>query len=61
MGAHRKRLSLADKETIINESLKPGFDRQKTCEKYGIGKSTLNKQKELILSSPMSKAKSLKI
>ena len=60
MGAQRKRLSLADKETIINESLKPGFDRQKTCEKYGIGKSTLNKQKESILSSPMSKAKSLK-
>ena len=39
----RKRLSLCEKQKIIEDSKKPGFDKNKTCEKYGIGKSTLNK------------------
>ena len=39
----RKRLSLCEKQKIIEDSKKTGFDKNKTCEKYGIGKSTLNK------------------
>ena len=61
----RKRLTFEQKEKLINESKTAGFDRKKACENYGIAISTLstilNKQKDSILSSPMSgKAKSLK-
>ena len=48
----RKRLSLCEKQKIIEDSKKPGFDKNKTCEKYGIGKSILTKillsQKEIL-------------
>ena len=48
----RKRLSLCEKQKIIEDSKKPGFDKNKICEKHGIGKSTLTKilltQKEIL-------------
>ena len=39
----RKRLSLCEKQKIIEESKAAGFDRNKTAEAFGIGKSTLIK------------------
>ena len=63
----RKRLDLKEKEKLIEEASKPGFDRKKACASYGIGYSTLSgilKQKDSILNSQIesipSKAKSLK-
>ena len=48
----RKRLSLCEKQKIIEDSKKPVFDKNKICEKHGIGKSTLTKilltQKEIL-------------
>ena len=38
----RKRLSIQEKQEIIEESRKPGFSRSKTCEKYGCSKATLS-------------------
>ena len=62
----RKRLSLCEKQKIIEDSKKPGFDKNKICEKYGIGKSTLNKimltQKDIlgfIDKGTLSKSKSV--
>ena len=48
---NRKRLDLKEKENLINEASKPGFDRKKACAKYGIANSTLSgilKQKDSI-------------
>ena len=63
----RKRLDLKEKEKLIEEASKPGFDRKKACASYGIGYSTLSgilKQKDSILDSQIeaipSKAKSLR-
>ena len=63
----RKRLDLKEKEKLIEEASKPGFDRKKACASYGIGYSTLSgilKQKDSILNSQIeaipSKAKSLR-
>ena len=47
----RKRLDLKEKEKLIEEASKPGFDRKKACASYGIGYSTLSgilKQKDSI-------------
>ena len=38
----RKRLDLKEKEKLIEEASKPGFDRKKACASYGIGYSTLS-------------------
>ena len=63
----RKCLDLKEKEKLIEEASKPGFDRKKACASYGIGYSTLSgilKQKDSILYSQIeaipSKAKSLR-
>ena len=37
----RKRLTLLEKQKIIEDSKKPGFDKGKVLEQYGIGRSTL--------------------
>ena len=62
----RKRLNLCEKQKIIEDSKKPGFDKNKICEKYGIGKSILTKillsQKEIlgfIDKGPPSKSRSI--
>ena len=43
---------MCEKQKIIEDSKKPGFDKNKICEKYGIGKSILTKillsQKEIL-------------
>ena len=62
----RKRLSLCEKQKIIEESKAAGFDRNKTAEAFGNGKSMLPKillyQKDILgcidkgSSSPKSKA-----
>ena len=39
----RKRLTLSEKQKIIEDSKLPGFNKAKTLEKYGIGRSSLAK------------------
>ena len=61
----RKRLTVNEKEKLLEEASKPGFDRKKACASYGIANSTMSnilKQKESILNSPVMspKAKSLR-
>ena len=38
----RKRLSNAEKQEIIEDSLKSGFCRKKNMEKFGIGRNVLS-------------------
>ena len=61
----RKCLTIEEKLKLIDESSEPGFDHKKACQKYGVSNSTitqiLKKQKESILSSPISnKSKSMR-
>ena len=39
----RKRLSFKEKANILEESLKPNFDKEKICKENGIGKTCLYK------------------
>ena len=39
---NRIRLTLDQKQKIIEDSKKPGFNKAKLLEQYGIGRSTLN-------------------
>ena len=64
----RKRLSNAEKQEIIEDSLKSGFCRKKTMEKFRIGRNVLSNilknQKEMLATfdsiQTNSKAKYLK-
>ena len=38
----RVRISLEMKGKLIEDSKKPGFDRKKLIEKYGIGRSAIS-------------------
>ena len=40
---NRIRLTLDQKQKIIEDSKKPGFNKAKVLEQYGIGRSTLMK------------------
>ena len=40
---NRIRLTLDQKQKIIEDSKKPGFNKAKVLEQYGIGRSTLTK------------------
>ena len=39
----RKRLTLSEKQKIIEDSKLPGFNKAKTLENYGIGRNSLEK------------------
>ena len=39
----RKRLSLEQKAKLIEETMKPGFDRTKAANEFGIARNTISK------------------
>ena len=46
-------LSFKEKANILEESVKPNFDKEKNCKEYGIGETCLYKifkEKDTILS-----------
>ena len=56
----RKRLTLSEKQKVIEDSKLPGFNKAKTLEKYGIGRSSLAKilhnQRDIVHSMAKSEA-----
>ena len=62
--APRKRLTLAQKSKLIEDSMQPGFDKSKAMIEYGISKPGLNlilRQKTSILNAVYSTVMSPKI